>query len=57
LVDVTSVKVKPLEIIEKYFPKDKFQILGTHPMFGPQSGASGIKKLTDGFDPIYFYSR
>lgn len=45
LIDVTSVKVKPLEIIEKYFPKDKFQILGTHPIFGPQSGKNGIENL------------
>lgn len=45
IVDVTSVKVKPLQIIEKYFPKDKFQILGTHPIFGPQSGKNGIENL------------
>lgn len=45
LIDVTSVKVKPLEILEKYFVKSKFQILGTHPIFGPESGREGIENL------------
>jgi prephenate dehydrogenase len=45
IVDVTSVKVKPLQIIEKYFPNNKFKILGTHPIFGPQSGKNGIENL------------
>jgi len=35
LVDVSSVKVYPLEILQEQFPKH--QILGTHPIFGPQS--------------------
>lgn len=43
LVDVTSVKVQPLEIIKKYFPD--FKILGTHPIFGPQSGKFGLENL------------
>ncbi len=45
IIDVTSVKVKPLEIIEKYFPKSEFKVLGTHPIFGPQSGKNGIENL------------
>lgn len=35
IVDVTSVKVKPLQLLKKHFPG--FEILGTHPIFGPQS--------------------
>jgi prephenate dehydrogenase len=43
VVDVTSVKVQPLQILKKYFKKQ--QILGTHPIFGPQSGKNGITGL------------
>jgi prephenate dehydrogenase len=43
LVDVTSVKVEPLRIIKQYFLNN--QILGTHPIFGPQSGKNGIENL------------
>lgn len=43
IIDVTSVKVPPLNILKKYFPKH--QILGTHPIFGPQSGKDGIAGL------------
>jgi prephenate dehydrogenase len=43
VVDVTSVKVPPLNLLQKYFPKH--QILGTHPIFGPQSGKDGIAGL------------
>jgi prephenate dehydrogenase len=43
IVDVTSVKVPPLNLLKKYFPKH--QILGTHPIFGPQSGKDGIAGL------------
>ncbi len=45
LMDVSSVKVYPLEILQKYFPGNP--LLGTHPIFGPQSvakyGLSGSK--------------
>ncbi|MCG7853826.1 MAG: prephenate dehydrogenase [Methanosarcinaceae archaeon] len=34
LMDVTSLKVKPLEAMMRYAPAD-VEILGTHPMFGP----------------------
>lgn len=40
LVDVTSVKVKPVQILKKYFINNK--ILATHPIFGPQSGKNGV---------------
>ncbi len=45
LIDVSSVKVYPLDILQKYFPANP--LLGTHPIFGPQSvakyGLSGSK--------------
>lgn len=43
IADVTSVKVKPLKLIQKYFKG--YKILGTHPIFGPQSGKDGLKDL------------
>lgn len=43
IVDVTSVKVPPLALLKKYFPAH--QIVGTHPIFGPQSGKDGISGL------------
>jgi prephenate dehydrogenase len=43
LVDVTSVKVQPLKVLQQYFLEN--QILGTHPIFGPQSGKNGIEGL------------
>lgn len=43
IVDVTSVKQKPLRILQKHFPAHA--ILGTHPIFGPQSGKNGIAGL------------
>ncbi len=38
IVDITSVKVMPVEIMHRYFKKNS--VLGTHPLFGP--GARGI---------------
>ena len=43
VADVCSVKVRPLETLQTHFPTH--EILGTHPIFGPQSGKSGIKGL------------
>lgn len=37
IVDVTSIKRKPLEILSRIFPNN--QIIGTHPIFGPQTVA------------------
>ena len=34
LMDLTSIKVKPVEAMRKFTPSD-VEILGTHPMFGP----------------------
>ena len=41
VVDVTSVKVKPVEIMRAGLPDD-VEIVGTHPLFGPQSSEGGI---------------
>jgi prephenate dehydrogenase len=43
IVDVSSVKQKPLEILKRFFPLN--ELLGTHPIFGPQSGKNGIVGL------------
>jgi prephenate dehydrogenase len=43
-IDVASVKVRPLELMKKWLP-ESVEILGTHPMFGPQSGRDGIRGL------------
>jgi prephenate dehydrogenase len=47
VIDVCSVKVKPLQILEELLPKT-CSIIGTHPAFGPASikkngGISGLK--------------
>jgi prephenate dehydrogenase len=43
IIDVTSVQVKPVQILKKHF-KDR-EILSTHPIFGPQSGKNGVTGL------------
>jgi len=43
IFDVTSVKVFPLKILKKHFPKN--QILGTHPLWGPESIKQKYKDL------------
>ncbi len=35
IVELSSIKIYPLKILKKYFPKNK--ILGIHPLFGPDS--------------------
>lgn len=47
VIDVCSVKVKPLEVLERLLPKS-CQLIGTHPLFGPGSvekneGLSGLR--------------
>lgn len=44
VVDVSSVKVKPLQMMEDILPKH-VEIIGTHPLFGPVSGKNGIEGL------------
>lgn len=43
IADVTSVKQAPLALLEAAFPNH--EIIGTHPIFGPQSGKHGIAGL------------
>lgn len=42
--DVCSVKLKPLELMREILP-ETVEIIGTHPLFGPQSGRKGIEGL------------
>jgi prephenate dehydrogenase len=44
VVDVSSVKVQPAEMMQRLLP-ESCEILATHPLFGPQSGAQGIAGL------------
>jgi prephenate dehydrogenase len=44
VIDVCSIKVQPLKLMQQYLPS-KTQYLATHPLFGPKSGANGIKGL------------
>lgn len=43
LVDVTSVKERPLQLLQEHFPHH--HILGTHPIFGPESSKNGLVGL------------
>lgn len=43
VMDVTSIKVAPLALLKEAFPHH--EIIGTHPIFGPQSGKNGIAGL------------
>ncbi len=49
--DVTSVKVRPLEILREVIPPHA-DLLGTHPLFGPQSGKNGIAGLRVALSPV-----
>ena len=40
--DVSSVKMKPLKLLEHYLPST-IEIVGTHPLFGPNSGIKNSK--------------
>ncbi|MDB4835102.1 prephenate dehydrogenase/arogenate dehydrogenase family protein [Cyclobacteriaceae bacterium] len=51
VIDVSSVKERPIKMMEKYLP-DTVGILGTHPLFGPQSGANGISGLNMVISPV-----
>lgn len=42
VVDVGSVKLAPMQAMASHLP-DHVQILGTHPLFGPQSARDGIQ--------------
>lgn len=49
--DVCSVKMKPVELMQKILP-ETVEIIGTHPLFGPQSGREGIEGLRVAFCPV-----
>jgi prephenate dehydrogenase len=42
--DTCSVKMQPIGWMEDLLP-ERVEILGTHPMFGPDSGAGGVEGL------------
>jgi len=44
VLDVASVKVKPVALMKKYLPEN-VHIAAIHPLFGPQSGKDGIEGL------------
>lgn len=44
VVDVASVKVKAMELMLRLVPPDA-EVIGTHPLLGPQSGKHGIAGL------------
>ncbi len=51
IVDVGSVKVAPSEIMRRLLP-NHVDIVATHPLFGPQSGKTGIEGLKIAVCPI-----
>lgn len=51
IIDTCSVKVYPTVKMREILP-DFVNILGTHPMFGPDSGKGGIQGLPIVFSPV-----
>ena len=51
VVDTCSVKVRPVEWMSAHLP-ESVQILGTHPLFGPDSGKEGIAGLKIALSPV-----
>lgn len=51
VVDTCSVKEKPIKIMLRELP-EQVQILGTHPLFGPDSGKKGIAGLKIAVCPV-----
>jgi len=56
VMDTCSVKTYPVGLMEKYLPATA-SILGTHPMFGPDSAASGVAGLPMILCPVRISSR
>ncbi len=50
-LDVCSVKVKPLRLMSEILPLN-VEIIGTHPLFGPQSGREGIAGMRVALCPV-----
>ena len=51
VLDTCSVKILPSKWMKENIPDDRFMI-ATHPMFGPDSGAAGLKGLPITMCPI-----
>ena len=51
IVDVSSVKVRPADIMQRQLP-EHVDIVATHPLFGPQSAGNGIETLKIAICPI-----
>lgn len=51
VMDTCSVKVYPVAVMEEHFAPD-IRIVGTHPMFGPDSGRDGIAGLPIVYSPV-----
>jgi len=51
VIDVCSVKVGPVRVMQECLP-EFVQILGTHPLFGPDSGKNGIVGLKIALCPV-----
>ncbi len=51
IADTSSVKMYPAELMDRLLPQD-VNVLGTHPMFGPDSGKNGVKGLPLVFSPV-----
>lgn len=51
VIDVCSVKMKPIELMLKYLPAT-VEIIGVHPLFGPQSGRDHIEGLRIAYCPV-----
>ena len=49
--DTCSVKMEPCQWMEELLPED-VEIVGSHPMFGPDSGAAGVKGLPMALCPL-----
>jgi prephenate dehydrogenase len=49
--DVCSVKMEPLRLMREILP-ETVEIIGTHPLFGPQSGRDGIEGMRIAFCPL-----
>ena len=49
--DVCSVKMQPLEMMSRILP-ETVEIIGTHPLFGPQSGREGIAGMRVALCPV-----
>jgi prephenate dehydrogenase len=49
--DVCSVKIEPLRLMRAHLP-ETVEIIGTHPLFGPQSGREGIEGMRVALCPL-----